>query len=228
MAMKWTPDRPVESGDYWFRSAKNKPPQAVTVQGDKVTFRSGKIKTISNVQGEWGGAVTSSDGPTREYSPSRPKTETWPKLIGKLLLGAIIGALLYEPYFTYVKNEKSPEIVENFGTSQHISITVFPIFRNWGLKPGHIENATFSPRELHLYPDDIKLNHCDQAAISLLSVFSGKTIICNFTATINHQNQMNKEVWFQVSYYGPGGHEIYTETYSAAVTFKSAEGKDGK
>ena len=94
MAMEWTPDRPVQSGDYWFRSAENKPPQVVTVQGEKVTFRSGKIKNLAHIQGEWGGAVTSSVEPLRDYSSSKAKTETWPKLIGKLLIGAIIGAIL--------------------------------------------------------------------------------------------------------------------------------------
>jgi len=59
MAMKWTPDRPEEPGNYWFRLAENKPPQVVTVRGDKVTFRSGKTKHISLVQGQWGDAISS-------------------------------------------------------------------------------------------------------------------------------------------------------------------------
>ena len=105
---------------------------------------------------------------------------------------------------------------------------MFPIFRNWGLKPGHIENAEFSPRELHLYPENVKLNYCNKAPISLLSVLSGKTIVCNFTATIYPRKQTKEEVWFQVSYYDPGGHEIHTETYSAKPNFKSAKNKGGK
>lgn len=227
MPIKWVTERPEQSGNYWFRPAENKPPQVVRVQGGKVTFRSGKTKNIAHIQGQWGGVVTSSIEPIREYSSSKAKTETWPKLIGKLLIGAIIGAILYEPYFSYVGEEKSPEIVEEIGPAQNrISITVYPIFRNWGLKPGHIENAEFSHRELHLYPENVKLNYCSKTPILLLSVLSGKTMVCNFTATIDPRKHNGEPIWFQVSYFGPGGHEIHQETYSA--TPHSAEGRGGK
>lgn len=236
MAMKWTPDRPTASGDYWFRRDENKRPQVVRVQGDKVTFRSGKAKNISNVQGEWGGAVSSSDAPiSSHFAPNEsPRVETsfssiWKHPIALLLIGAVIGALLNEPYLTHGGEEKRPEFVQDLSANPHrISITVFPIFRNWGLKPGHIETVEFSPRELHLYPEGLKLNYCDKAPITILSIFVGQTIICNFVASIDPQKQKGNEIWFQVSYIVPGGHAVGPQTYNFSPILKPAENKGGK
>ena len=86
------------------------------------------------------------------------------------ILGGVGETLLNEPYISYVAEEKRPEIVLDIGpTQQRINITVFPIFKNWGLKPGHIENAEFSHRELHLYPEEVLLDYCNKAPISLTS-----------------------------------------------------------
>ncbi len=205
----------MESGDYWFRSTEHAEPQVVTIKGNRVTFQSGKTKKLVDVRGQWGGVVIPLAGPLSRYSRSQPKTETWSKLIGKLFVGAVIGALCYQPFFIFVADEKQPEIVQEIGPNQErISITVFPVFRNIGLKSGQLESAAFSPRGPQLSPENVKLNYCNKVPISLLSVFSGKTIVCNFTATIDPQKQTGP-IWFQVAYYGPGGHEIHVETYSA-------------
>jgi hypothetical protein len=219
---KWIASRPTESGDYWFRSTEHAVPQVVTIKGKRVTFQSGKTKKLVDVRGQWGGVVIPPAWPMSKYSRSQPKTETWTKLIGKLLVGAVIGALCYQPYFIYVADEKQPEIVQEISPDQErISITVFPVFRNIGLKPGHIEHAAVSPRDPQLSPENVKLNYCNTVPISLLSVFSGKTIVCNFTATSDTQKQTGP-IWFQVAYYGPGGHEIHMETYSAEPQLKPA------
>jgi hypothetical protein len=228
--MKWTQDRPTESGDYWFRRTENKVRQVVRVQGDRVIFLSGKTKDISHLQGEWGGPVTSSSVSVTSESP---KTNSWFARIGTyivtLLLGGIAGALINEPYFSYGGAEKVQEIVQELGTAPHkISFKVFPIFRNGGLKPGHIEDVKFSPRELESYPEDVKLNYCDKAPISLLSVFSGKTVICNFVATIDPRKTYKHQIYFQASYYGPGGHEIHTETYKAIPQYQPVENQGRK
>jgi len=223
--MVLTQDKPTQNGDYWFRRGKNKLPQIVRVQDGKVIFPSKKAKDISAVDGEWGGAVTSPGVPRDSRSESSTRADRWFS-IGKpillLLIGAIVGALLNEPYFTYVGDEKQPEIEQDLqGTPHRISFKVFPIFKNWGLKRGHIEDVKFTYRELALYPDAVILNYCDRAPISITSIFSGKTIICNFVATIDPKRLVkDQKITFQVSYYGPGGHEIHTESYRAIPQFK--------
>jgi hypothetical protein len=135
---------------------------------------------------------------------------------------------LLDPNFDYVGEEKTPKIEHDLSTNPHrISITVFPIFRNWGLRPGHIEKVEFSPRELHLYPEDLKLNYCDKAPITLLSIFSGKTIICNYVASIDPQKAIKAKVWFQVFYIVPGGHALAPVTYSVTPIVKPPENKGG-
>lgn len=218
MAMKWIPDRPKESGDYWFRLGESKPPQVVTVNVDKVTFRSGKSKHIAHVQGQWGDAISSSAVPISDVSPSKLKAQTWPKLIVGILLSAIAGGgvvtFWLDANFDYIGEEKTPKIEEDLSTNpQRFSITVFPIFKNWGLRPGHIEGVEFSARELHSYPEDLKLNYCDKAPVTLLSMFSGKTIICNYVASIDPQKGLKDGVWFQVFYIVPGGHALAPVTY---------------
>ena len=120
----------------------------------------------------------------------------------------LIGSLLIDPYFSYVADEKKIEIVEDFETVPfRVSFTVFPIFKNLGFKPGHIEDVKFSPVELHAYPDSVKLNGCDQAPISVLSVFSGKITRCQFVMTFdpNKAIKLKDQMYFQAAYYGPGG-----------------------
>lgn len=232
MAISWTTVSPVEAGDYYFRSTKDKPAQVVAVKDGIVTFQSGKKKRVSHIQGEWGGVIKSSVEPFGKHTSSSSTGESWRKKLEKFLLpilGFVIGTILHDPYLTFVDVEKGPKVEEDVSVTPHrISITVFPIFRNWGTKPGHIEKAVFSHRELHAYPDDVQLNYCEKTPITLASIYEGKRIVCNFVATIDPQKTHKEPAWFQVSYFGPGDHEIYTQTFEAVPLSKSAENTGGK
>jgi hypothetical protein len=62
--------------------------------------------------------------------------------IGGRFLGGLGEPLLNKPNISYVAEKKRPEIVLDIVPTRHrINIMVFPIFRNWGPKPGHIENG---------------------------------------------------------------------------------------
>ncbi|MBU6434474.1 MAG: hypothetical protein KJS98_14290, partial [Nitrospirae bacterium] len=180
--MSWTQDRPTQEGVYSFRRAKNKPPQQVTIKGDKVVFDSGNIKDLVNVKGQWLGPVDPS-----EHLRNKKRQEEKPGFFKRCLqsvAGRLVGAIgtiflaillsklsITESKLVYVgERPPVPEIVEtkleNGREVLHVKHSI--AFRNYGLPSDHVDRIEIARDGLHPAPLEVKVLHVDGTELGWL------------------------------------------------------------
>ena len=90
----WTQETPSQEGTYLFRRIKRDSPEQVTIKGDKVVFRSGNIKDLANVKGQWSGPIELRKEPQEGKSESLKRAYNWLRAhAGKVVLG-LFGSLV--------------------------------------------------------------------------------------------------------------------------------------
>lgn len=236
MTTDWIPEPPSQPGAYCFRRGQNNKPEIVTVLGGKVFYRSGKTEDLLSIRGEWGGPVDLPGHIAATHSSlNMPSlltviiTAVLTTIVTTIASNLLVTMLsLDESYLVYTgEGGESTAEVQMDGEPHLINVTIEPIFRNWGLRRGHVEELKVLQKDLKPYPEEVSVRSYDKTAIRFLQ---SVTITCKILVTVNPKkhypkdpNKRPENFEFSAIFYGPGGHQIGVRYFLIQPVYKPSK-----
>lgn len=221
----WTHETPTQDGLYWYRQAKHKARQQVTVREQKAFFDRGDTKDLADLNGLWRGplpiSLRSGSG-RQDYEKSgfiSRALSHLPGLIGGVLLTITAGLLLpiiqgklslTEPLLVFIGETPLPIMkvettVENGRGVAFLRKSV--PFKNYGLFKDHIDRVEITRDGLNELPPEVKIQRVEKTDLGWLEQSEIEfEALLYFVAVPENEKKMS----FRATYYGSKGNEVYS------------------